>query len=379
MRCPIWLAALIVLAGGGGAAAIESGAKQAYMIDAATDTVMFEKNADQLMPPASMSKLMTAFMVFERLASGNLALDDTLPVSEKAWRKGGSKMFVKVGDRVSVEDLLRGIIVQSGNDACIVVAEALSGGEQEFAEAMTRRAAEIGLTRTTFRNATGWPDPQHLTTAHDLAVLAKRIIQDYPQYYHYYSEKYFTYGGIRQGNRNPLLYKNTGADGLKTGHTEASGYGLTASAKRGDRRIILVLNGLDSVRHRSQEAERLIEWGFREFENLSLFKAGETVTDAAVWLGIAPTVPLVVEQDVVVTLSQAARRSLKVSVVYDGPIPAPIRQGTPLALVKIASTDAATIEVPLVAGAEVERLGFFGRLTSAAGYLLWGAAAAIKP
>jgi D-alanyl-D-alanine carboxypeptidase (penicillin-binding protein 5/6) len=288
-------------------------------------------------------------------------------------------MFVKVGDRISVEDLLRGIIVQSGNDACIVVAEGLSGSESAFADAMTDRGREIGLQRSTFRNATGWPDPQHMMTARDLAILAKRIIQDYPEYYHYYSEKNFTYAGIRQGNRNPLLYKSLGADGLKTGHTEVSGYGLTASAKRGDRRIILVLNGLESVRHRSQEAERLLEWGFREFENLSLFKAGETVAEADVWLGIAPTVPLVVERDVLVTLSQAARRTMKVSVVYDGPIPAPIKQGTPLARVQIASADTETIEVPLVAGADVERLGFFGRLTSAAGYLLWGAAAAIKP
>ncbi len=376
---PIWLAALFILAGSGAAAAIETSAKLAFMIDVATDTVLFEKNADQSMPPASMSKLMTAYMVFERLANGNLKLDDSLPVSENAWRKGGSKMFVKVGDRVSIEDLLRGIIVQSGNDACIVVAEGLSGSESAFADAMTRRAREIGLQRSTFRNATGWPDPQHVMTPRDLAVLAKRIIQDFPQYYHYYSEKTFTYAGIRQGNRNPLLYRNMGADGLKTGHTEASGYGLTASAKRGDRRIILVLNGRESVRPRSQEATRLLEWGFREFDNLSLFKAGETVTDADVWLGIAPTVPLVVEQDVVVTLSQAARRTMLVSVVYDGPIPAPIRQGTPLARVRIASADTETIEVPLVAGAGVERLGFFGRLASAAGYLLWGAAAAIKP
>ena len=188
----IWLAVLFALGGSGAAVAIETSAKQAIMIDAQTDTVLFEKNADQSMPPASMSKLMTAYMVFERLASGNLKLDDTLPVSENAWRKGGSKMFVKVGDRVSVEDLLRGIIVQSGNDACIVVAEGLSGSEQAFAEAMTRRAGEIGLRRSTFRNATGWPDPQHMMTAKDLAVLAKRIIEDYPQYYHYYSEKNFT-------------------------------------------------------------------------------------------------------------------------------------------------------------------------------------------
>ena len=374
----ICLALLAALAGTGAAQAVETNAKQVIMIDATTETVLFEKNADQPMPPASMSKLMTAYMVFERLADRSLKLDDTLPVSEKAWRKGGSKMFVKVGDRVSVEDLLRGIIVQSGNDACIVVAEALSGSEEAFAEAMTSRAREIGLQRSVFQNATGWPDPEHMMTARDLALLANRIVQNFPQYYHYYSEKSFTYAGIRQGNRNPLLYKDMGADGLKTGHTSASGYGLTASAKRGDRRIILVLNGLESVRNRGQEAERLIEWGFRDFGNFKLFEAGETVSDADVWLGTEPTVPLVVEQDLVVTLGHAARRAMKVSVVYDGPIPAPIAAGTPLARVLISTPESAPIEVPVVAGADVGRLGFFGRLTAAAGYLLWGAAAAVQ-
>ncbi len=374
----ICLALLAALAGTGAAQAVETNAKQVIMIDATTDTVLFEKNADQPMPPASMSKLMTAYMVFDRLADRSLKLDDTLPVSEKAWRKGGSKMFVKVGDRVSVEDLLRGIIVQSGNDACIVVAEALSGSEEAFAEAMTSRAREIGLQRSVFQNATGWPDPEHMMTARDLALLANRIVQNFPQYYHYYSEKSFTYAGIRQGNRNPLLYKDMGADGLKTGHTVASGYGLTASAKRGDRRIILVLNGLESVRNRGQEAERLIEWGFRDFGNFKLFGAGETVSDADVWLGTEPTVPLVVEQDLVVTLGHAARRAMKVSVVYDGPIPAPIAAGTPLARVLISTPENAPIEVPVVAGADVGRLGFFGRLTAAAGYLLWGAAAAVQ-
>ena len=373
--CPALLAAFAIT---GAAQAVETNAKQAIMIDAVTDAVLFEKNADQPMPPASMSKLMTAYMVFDRLADRSLKLDDTLPVSEKAWRKKGSKMFVKVGDRVSVEDLLRGIIVQSGNDACIVVAEALSGSEDAFAEAMTRRAREIGLQRSVFRNSTGWPDPEHFMTARELALLANRIVQDFPQYYHYYSEKSFTYAGIRQGNRNPLLYKNMGADGLKTGHTQASGYGLTASAKRGDRRITLVLNGLESVRNRGQEAERLIEWGFREFGNFKLFEAGETVNDADVWLGTEPTVPLIVEQDLVVTLSHAARRAMTVTVVYDGPIPAPIAAGTPLARVLISTPDGAPIEVPVVAGADVGRLGFFGRLTAAAGYLLWGAAAAVQ-
>ena len=358
------------------AQAIETKAKQAIMVDFETGTVLFEKDADSSMPPASMSKLMTAYMVFDRLAAGSLKMEDTLPISEKAWRKGGSKMFVKVGERASVEDLLRGIIVQSGNDACIVVAEGLAGTEEAFAAEMTKRARELGMERSTFKNATGWPDPEHLMTARELAILADRIIRDFPQFYSFYSEKTFTYSGIKQGNRNPLLYKNMGADGLKTGHTEASGYGLTASATRGDRRLILVVNGLGSVRERSSESERLLEWGFREFGTFKLFEPGEVVSDADVWLGQEQTVPLMTEENVTVTLRRTARRNMKVAVVYDGPIPAPIVEGTPLARLVVSAPDSETTEIPLVAAADVERLGFMGRLGAAAGHLLWGGARA---
>jgi D-alanyl-D-alanine carboxypeptidase (penicillin-binding protein 5/6) len=355
--------------------AIETPARQVLLMDMGTGSVLFEKNADEPMPPASMSKLMTVYLLFERLRDGRLKMDDTLPVSENAWRKGGaasggSTMFLEPGASVKVEDLIQGIIVQSGNDASIVVAEGLANDEETFAQEMTKRGRELGMRNTVFRNATGWPDPEHLSTARDLAVLAQRTIEDFPQYYPYYSEKEFTYNGIHQANRNPLLYKDLGADGLKTGHTKASGYGLTASALKGDRRLILVINGLDDIRDRTRESDRLISWGFREFDNYPLFKAGEEVSTAEVWLGKAENVALVVDRDLSVTLPNAARPEMKVSVAYDGPIPAPITEGDRLAVLKISAPGVETVEVPLVAGNSVEKLGFFGRLFAAVKHLI---------
>ncbi|MFP6730486.1 MAG: D-alanyl-D-alanine carboxypeptidase family protein, partial [Alphaproteobacteria bacterium] len=279
--------------------ALETTAKQAILIDNVTGKVLFEKDADELMEPSSMSKIMTIYMIFDRLADGSLKLEDTLPVSEKAWRKGGSKMFVKLGSRVTIEDLLRGIVIQSGNDATIVVAEGLAGDEQTFAAEMTEQAHEMGMVSSNFTNASGWPDEAHRVTARDLALLAKRTIENFPQYYGYYSELEFTYNEIRQGNRNPLLYKKIGADGLKTGHTTRAGYGLTGSAIRDGRRLILALNGMTSAKARSREAERMIEYGFREFTNYALFEAGATVGEADVWLGDAATLPLVIEEALV--------------------------------------------------------------------------------
>ena len=252
--------------------ALETPSKQAILIDMTTDTVLFSKNADELMTPSSMSKIMTIYKLFGRLKDGGLSLTDTFSVSEKAWRKKGSKMFVSLKSRVKIEDLIRGIIVQSGNDATIVVAEGLSGTERTFAEELNSSAKKLGMTNSNFTNASGWPDPGHETTARDLAILAAATIRDFPEYYHYYAETTFTYNGIKQGNRNPAIYQNIGADGLKTGHTEAGGYGLTASAIRKDRRLILVINGLASKKIRAIETERLFDWGFREFSNYSLFK-----------------------------------------------------------------------------------------------------------
>ncbi|MCF8468915.1 MAG: D-alanyl-D-alanine carboxypeptidase [Sneathiella sp.] len=364
-----------VSVGAAAAESIDTPAREVFIFDVNTGAVLLDKNADDLMAPASMSKLMTITMVFERLKDGSLKLEDTLPVSEKAWKKGGSKMFVEVDTRVSIQDLLRGIIVQSGNDACIVVAEGLSGSEEAFAEAMTARARELGLQKSTFHNSTGWPDPNHKMTARELGMLAKHIIKDFPEYYLIFGEKDFTYGGIKQGNRNPLLYKDNGADGLKTGHTEESGYGLVGSALRDGRRLVVVVNGLDSAKERSRESERLMEWGFREFNNYELFKTGAVVDNARVWLGSQDTVPLSVEKDLTVTLSRQARKSMTVKVVYDEPIPAPILKGTPVAQLVVSGPDMETVTVPLVATEDVTRPGPLKRLTSAVEYLVFGASA----
>ncbi len=369
----LFLAALWLTGAPHLANALETKAREALLIDLETGAPLLEKDADTPMPPASMSKIMTVFMVFERLKDGRLSLDDELPVSEKAWKMGGSKMFVRVNTKVRVEDLLRGVIVQSGNDACIVLAEGLAGTEEAFAEAMTQRAREIGLTNSNFVNATGWPDPNQWMTPRDLATLATRIIEMFPEYYRYFSETEFTWSDIRQSNRNPLLFKSVGADGLKTGHTEEAGYGLTASAVQGDRRLVLVLNGMSSQRERAEESTRILAWGFREFENYSLVKQGEAVDDALVWLGDKSSVPLVAPDGLTVTLSRAARSKMKVKLVYDSPVPAPIEAGQVIAKLVVTAPDTTPVEIPLQAGEAVERLGMFGRLTAAVQYLIFGA------
>ncbi|MRG73483.1 D-alanyl-D-alanine carboxypeptidase [Alphaproteobacteria bacterium HT1-32] len=353
--------------------ALDTAAKQAVMIDAETGAVLFEKNADELMPPSSMSKMMTVYMLFSKIREGSVSLDDNFPVSEKAWRKGGSKMFVEVDTRVKVSDLIRGIIIQSGNDASIVVAEALAGSEEAFARTATAKAREMGMSNTTLRNATGWPDPEHMTTARDLATLSLRTIKDFPELYKIYAERSFTYAGIRQGNRNPLLYRNMGADGLKTGHTEAAGYGLASTVERNGRRLVLVVNGLDSVKARGSESERLLEWGFREFANVSLFRSGDVVESAEVWLGDKKRVPLVIDEALTVTVPRNARKDMKVAVVYDGPVPAPIVAGDRVADLVISAPGLEDRVIPLKAAETVNRLGFVGRILSAVKYIVWGA------
>ncbi|MEM7445194.1 MAG: D-alanyl-D-alanine carboxypeptidase family protein [Pseudomonadota bacterium] len=351
---------------------IETTAREALVIDATTDTVLLEHNADERMPTASMSKIMTMYMVFEALDDGRLAMDDLLSVSERAWRIEGSRMFIEVGDRVPVEDLVRGVIVQSGNDAAIAFAEALGGTEEAFARQMTERARELGMVDSSFMNSTGLPDPNHYSTAHDLALLAEHLISEFPQYYHYYSELEFTWNDITQGNRNPLLYRDVGADGLKTGHTSEAGYGLTGSAVRDGRRIIVVVNGLDSAQARADEAARLLEWAFREFDAFHLFDAGETVTEAEVWQGDPSTVPLVVEEDLAMTLRQAARDEIDVVASWDGPIPAPIAAGDEIGILTISAPGMPDRTVPLVAGASIAEQGFLGRIASGVGGLIGG-------
>ena len=370
--CALFFAAWTIGAASADAQLFESSATHVYLADFQTGAALINKNGDTKMAPASMTKMMTVYLLFERLKDGSLSLEDTFRVSEKAWRKGGSKMYVDVGSRVKVEELLRGIVVQSGNDASIVVAEGLAGSEDAFATEMNRAAHELGMTNTTFFNASGWPHPEHLTTARDLAKLTAATIRDFPDFYHYYSEKVFKYNEIEQYNRNPLLRKDLGADGLKTGHTEKSGFGLVASAMRNDRRLILVVNGLPSEGARASESERLLDLGFREWNNFTLFQAGDVVGAANIWLGSVEAVPLVIQQEMTLTLRRRARREMVVKLLHDDPLPAPIVKGAVIARLVVTMPQMTPLEVPLVAGSDIGRLGMIGRLGAAMSYILWG-------
>tara|TARA_Y100001934_G_C12359493_1_gene779885 strand:- start:599 stop:1819 length:1221 start_codon:yes stop_codon:yes gene_type:complete len=352
--------------------AFETSAKQAILVDDVTGTVLFSKNEDDLMYPASMSKLMTLYIVFELIDKGKLSLDDKFLVSEKAWRMGGSRMFLEVGSRVLISDLLRGIIVQSGNDACIVLAEGIAGSEEAFADLMNIRSKSIGLKSSNFVNSTGWPHKNHLTTAKDLAILVHRIIHDFPKFYAIFSEREFKYNNINQKNRNPLLRVYPGADGLKTGYTKDSGYGLAASAKRAERRLIIVANGIKSSKQRAKETGLLLDYGFSQFNNHVLFTKGEIVEELDVWLGKEPKVSLIIESNLTLTLSREARKSMRVSVIAPGPIPAPIEKGQAIAQLKVDLPDRETIRIPLVAGKSIDSLSGFGRIGKAFNHLIWG-------
>jgi serine-type D-Ala-D-Ala carboxypeptidase (penicillin-binding protein 5/6) len=350
----------------------ETQARHALIVDVATGTVLLDNLADEHLPPASMSKIMTAYVVFGMLKQGRASLQDELPVSERAWRLQGSKMFVPVGARIKIDDLLKGMIIESGNDACLVLAEGLAGSEEAFVELMNEKAKEIGLTDSHFANVSGLPDPNHWMTARDLATLSIRTMKDFPEYYHYYGQIDYEFNNIKQGNRNPLLYKGLGADGLKTGHTEEAGYSLAASVKRDGRRIVLVLAGLPTMKARAQESERLIEWAFREFNDYKLFAAGDKVEDADVWLGSEPKVPLTVGRDLVVTLPRKSRKDMKVTLEYDRPIPAPVAKGQTVGKVVVTAPDVLPAEAALVTAASVDRMDAFGRIATLAGYLVWG-------
>jgi D-alanyl-D-alanine carboxypeptidase (penicillin-binding protein 5/6) len=326
------------------------------------------------MPTSSMSKMMTIYMVFDALKQGKVHLDDTLTVSEKAWRttykEKESSMFLPIGAQVKIEDLIRGVIIQSGNDATVVLGEGLGGSEQEFVTEMNDKAKQLGMDNSHFMNTNGLPDPDHYSTARDLATLAERLITDFPEYYHYFGELEFTYNGIKQGNRNPLLYHNLGVDGLKTGHTDAGGYGLTASALRNGRRLVVVVNGLPNMQARADDPTALLEYGFNEFKAYTLFKPGDTVEYATTWEGAQPTVPLVVDQPATITLSFAERKGLKVTVDMPETVKAPIAAGQTIGKMIVSAPEMPPQEYPLKAGTAVERLGFVSRIAMAAKYML---------
>ncbi len=382
MKCfRVVLAAIMAcwLVQSAGAAEIDSTAEYAYVTDFGSGKVLMEKNPDALMKPASMAKIMTVYIAFQRIADGSLSLDDTFLISTKAWRKGGSKTFVEVGKRVSVHDLLRGIVVQSGNDAAIAVAEGISGTEDGFAEEMNYVARQLGMENSTFRNSTGWPDPEQFTTARDLNILATAMIRDfpvdtYPELYSMFAEKDFSYNGIKQGNRNPLVYGTQGADGLKTGHTEESGYGLVGSANRDGQRVIMVLNGLTSMKQRSSESRRLMDLMFREFKLYRFFDAGEPVDQANIWLGKAQKLDLVLEEPLHLVLSRTDRRRMKMSMQWNDPVPAPITAGQDIGTLVLELPDEKLV-YPLTAARDVGELGVFDRVGEALKYLIFGAGA----
>ena len=349
--------------------AFDTRATAAWVFDETTQTVLLAKNADQPLPPASMSKLMTLNMLFEALQDGRVTMDTTFAVSTRARSMGGSTMFLNEQDRPTVRDLIHGIIINSGNDACIVVAEGLAGTEEAFAAQMTERAKALGMTQSTFANASGWPDPNHRMSMHDLGILARRLIEEFPEEYAIFKETEFNYANRAEANRfnrNPLLKLNIGADGLKTGHTSEAGYGLVGSALQGNRRVIFVITGLDSDTARAEEAERIVNWAYRQFVLKTVAKAGVRVAEAPVWLGGESSVGLVPAKDVALLVPALVQEGISAEVSYTGPLSAPLTAGQPVAELIIHVPDLPDARIPLVTEAAVTRAGFVGRLTTAA-------------
>ncbi|SPF78502.1 D-alanyl-D-alanine carboxypeptidase family protein [Pseudoprimorskyibacter insulae] len=357
------------------AAAFDTRAKAAFVIDVTTGTVLLAKDADAPLPPASMSKLMTLYVAFEAIRDGRLSLEERLPVSSHAMSYGGSTMFLDTTDRVRVQDLLRGIIVLSGNDACAVIAEALSpdGTEAGFAALMTRRAQQMGMTSSQFANSNGWPDPGQRMSMRDLALLARHLIEDFPEYYSMFSEKEFPFDGRAPQNvrnRNPLLGLGIGADGLKTGHTQEAGYGLVGSAKQGDRRVIFAFSGLQSQQARAEEAEAIVNWSFRQFSQNTVAKAGTIIANAEVWMGQSAKVGLTTAQDLVVLLPAMGGSQIQGEVIYTSPLPAPIAKGQKLADLVLRPDGLPEQRFPLVAATDVAKGGFLSRVSTASKVLL---------
>lgn len=359
------------------AMSFETAARNAILMDYDTGEYLFTKNMDESVPPASMSKLMTVYILMSKIKDGTIKLDDTFSVSENAWRKGGaatggSTMFLSIGDNVSVENLIKGIVIQSGNDACIVVAENVAGSEDDFVILMNKTAKKLGLKNSHFENATGLPHPDHRMSMEDLAILSRHIISEFPELYHYFSQKEFVYNNIKQGNRNPLLYTMKGADGLKTGHTEEAGFCLAASATKGDRRLIEVMSGMSSNRERSEEAERLMSWGFREFNNFKIFNKGQNIAAAKVWYGKDKTVNLTVAEDVLKTVHRSQQENVKVTAEFDEPVKAPVKTGQKIGDIKIEIEGQPMLSVPLVAANDVAETGMLGKLWANVKYFVFG-------
>ena len=351
--------------------AIESIAKTALLIDLSTNEILLEKNSTEKTYPSSMTKMMTALVAFEKIKDGSLSLDQEFLISKKAWKMGGSKMFIEVDKRVSVYDLLLGVVVQSGNDASIAIAEGISGSEEIFAIEMNNLGKKIGLTGSSFTNSSGWPDDNHYTTAEDLAKVAQYTIENHYELYQMYKISDFTYNGIKQENRNPLLYTFEGADGFKTGYTEAAGYGLVGSAEKGDRRLIVVLNGLESSKSRAQESLRLMDWGFNNFQLVDFYKKNEVIQEVDTWLGKEDKVNLVALEDISVSIPKAQLSSAKVTVLVEEPISTPIKIGDQIAKLQVSFADK-QVDFPLYSGEDIDQKNFFSRIFSAIYYIILG-------
>lgn len=355
------------------ALAFETTARAAYVLDQGTGIELLTKNADEPLPPASMSKLMTLYMLFDALRDGRIGMDTEFSVSTRARNMTGSTMFLNEQDRPTAADLIQGIIVSSGNDATVVVAEGLAGTEAAFAQQMTKMAQQLGMTRSTFANASGWPAANHRMSVRDLGILAARLIEEFPEYYGYFSQTEFDYRNrspANRFNRNPLLGLGIGADGLKTGHTTEAGFGLVGSARQGDRRVIVVISGLDSSQQRSAEAEALVNWSFRQFAEKTVAKAGAPIIEAAVWGGGQPTVGLESASDLKILLPALTEAEIAAEVVYSGPLRAPLAKGQELAQLVIRPEGLPEIRHPLVAARDVPVGGFGARVMSAANALL---------
>lgn len=351
------------------ATAFDTNARAAWVYDVETGTVLMEKNADEALPPASMSKLMTIYMLFEAVEEGRVQMDTRLPVSTKARQMQGSTMFLNENDRPTVEELIKGMIVLSGNDACVVVAEGLAGTEEAFARQMTERAKAMGLTNSHFVNASGWPAPGHEMSTHDLGVLAQHLITDFPEFYKYFSLEEFPYDNrapANRSNRNPLLRLGIGADGLKTGHTEEAGFGLVGSAAQAGRRVIFVVAGLPDDRSRAEESERIVNWAFRQFTMRTVVPKGDIVAEAPVWLGNRSKVGLTTVDGVKVLIPAGAQSGMTAEAVFNGPIEAPIKAGTRVGDLVINIPGTGESRMPLITATDVETAGIFGRLQSAA-------------
>lgn len=355
----------------------ETRAKQAFMIDAETGTILFSKNPDDLIPPASLAKIMTMEVVFDALKSGRLTMDDTFYVSEHAWRTGGavsgtSTMFAEIESSIRLEDLIQGVTVQSANDGCIIIAEGMAGSEENFATLMTERARAIGLEKSTFVNATGLPAPGQQVTVREMALLARHIWREYPGFYRYYAQEQFTWNGILQRNRNPLLKMDIGADGLQMGYAEEAGFGIVASAERGDRRLFVAMSGLASEAERAEEARKMIDWGMRAFEKNEIFADGETVGEAAVYGGRKGGVALRANGPISIFVPITNRDRLIARIVYEGPVEAPVEQGAQIGTLKVWVGDLLSQETPLYAAETVERGELHQRALDAVGELLIG-------